>query len=90
MAVMQAFQVPDPQQVGVTTQTFASAAAWLQILVAIALSVGIRFTEKGLKVIFYPDDVMILSEREVSKVKADRIRRSQLNSSPKKPPPSEV
>ena len=89
-ASMQAFQVPDPQQVGVTTQTFASAAAWLQILVAIALSVGIRFTEKGLKVIFYPDDVMILSEREVSKVKADRIRRSQLNSSPKKPPPSEV
>jgi len=76
---MQGFGVPDPQQAGMSTQTFSSAAAWLQIVAAIALSIGIRFTEKGLKAIFYPDDVMILSEKEVSKPKAARIKKSQEN-----------
>mmetsp|Transcript_12632 Transcript_12632/g.32713 ORF Transcript_12632/g.32713 Transcript_12632/m.32713 type:complete len:128 (-) Transcript_12632:64-447(-) len=77
--LLQGFGVPDPQQAGMSTQTFSSAAAWLQIVAAIALSIGIRFTEKGLKAIFYPDDVMILSEKEVSKPKAARIKKSQEN-----------
>ena len=74
---MQGFGVPDPAQSGVSTYTFASPAAWLQVICVIALSIGIRFTEKGLKVVFFPDDVMILSEKEVSKAKIDRIRKSQ-------------
>ena len=77
---MQIFKVPDPGQSGVTTQTFQSAAAWLQMICVIALSVGVRFIEKGMKTIFYPDDVQILSEGEVSKLKAARIRKHVLNS----------
>jgi magnesium-transporting ATPase (P-type) len=80
-ASMQGFGVPDPAQSGISTLTFASPAAWLQIVCVVALSIGIRFTEKGLKVVFFPDDVMILSEKEVSRVKIERIRKSQESNS---------
>lgn len=66
---MQLLQVPDPAQSGVATLTFASASVWLQILLIYALSVGIRLLEKALKSTFYPDDVMILSEKELAKRK---------------------
>ena len=65
---MQGFGVPDPQQAGMSTQTFASAGAWLQILAAVALATGLRYIEKGMKAIFFPDDVQILGEREKPKV----------------------
>ena len=76
---MQILRVPDPGQAGMSTQIFSSAAAWLQMICVIGLSIGLRFSEKGFKVIFYPDDVQIISEMEVGQGKAEAIKASLLN-----------
>jgi len=63
---MRILGVPDPAQEGVSTYTFASVSAWLQVLLVYAISIGARIAEKGMKTTFFPDDVMILSEKELS------------------------
>merc|ERR1719387_195718 len=42
---MQILRVPDPGQAGMSTQIFSSAAAWLQMICVIGLSIGLRFSE---------------------------------------------
>jgi len=78
---MQVLRVPDPGQAGMSNQIFSSAAAWLQVLLVVLLSVGLRFGEKGMKAIFFPDDVMVLAESEVGEGKKSRIKKNPLNQS---------
>ena len=65
--------MPDPAIVGITANTFSSISCWLQILAVVLLSLGLRFVEKGFKTAFYPDDVTILAEKELSSVKGKNI-----------------
>ncbi|UPR02315.1 phospholipid-transporting ATPase [Chloropicon primus] len=83
---MQVLGVPDPGQAGMSNQIFSSAAAWLQMVLVILVSLGLRLGEKGLKAVFYPDDIQLLAEMEVGEKKTQAITRSLLNqsNSPKK------
>eukprot|EP01025_Chloroclados_australasicus_P031044 TRINITY_DN3132_c0_g4_i1.p1 TRINITY_DN3132_c0_g4~~TRINITY_DN3132_c0_g4_i1.p1 ORF type:complete len:1356 (-),score=176.40 TRINITY_DN3132_c0_g4_i1:580-4509(-) len=83
-----AFGEVDTAQVGVGLLLFSSTYYWFTIIVVYAIAFGWRFFERTVKWLFFPDDNVILAEKEKSlngKVECDkpaRIRMTALGIDP--------